>query len=158
MAEHSDYVVQLEETCRLIADEFGRDDWRLVYQSRSGSPRQPWLEPDINATLRDLKANGAQDVVVAPIGFISDHMEVLYDLDTEARQLANEIGLNMIRAATVGTHLAFIAMIRELILERLHGSKRQASGRFGASEDICQADWKEMRNEHPVGASLLHHR
>ena len=89
------------ETARLVAEGTGRESWRLVYQSRSGAPTQPWLGPDVCEHLRELKSEGARDVVVAPIGFISDHMEVLYDLDTEARQLAEEVGLNMVRAATV---------------------------------------------------------
>ncbi|MGH9340260.1 MAG: ferrochelatase [Acidobacteriota bacterium] len=118
MAATSDYEAQLQETSRLIADSLGQGNYRLVYQSRSGPPAQPWLEPDIGDYLRELKSQGVEDAVVAPIGFVSDHMEVLYDLDTEARQLCSKIGLNMIRAATVGTHPAFIAMIRELIEER----------------------------------------
>ena len=94
--------------------------WRLVFQSRSGPPTQPWLEPDICDYLAELKEAGTEDVVIAPIGFISDHMEVLYDLDTEARALCEKIDLNMVRAATVGTHPTFISMIRELILERMN--------------------------------------
>jgi len=140
MAEHSDYVAQLEETSRLVAEGAGHADWQLAYQSRSGSPRQPWLEPDINATLCDLHASGTRDVVVMPVGFISDHMEVLYDLDTEARQLCDEIGLNMIRAGTTGAHPAFIAMIRELIIERMVGGERRAVGAFAASRDVCPVD------------------
>lgn len=138
MARGSAYEAQLEETCRLIAERLPHSRWSLVYQSRSGSPAQPWLEPDIGDHLRDLKAQGAADVVIAPIGFISDHMEVLYDLDTEARALADEIGLNMVRAATAGTHPSFIAMIRELIVERMTGSPdRPYLGTRGASHDVC---------------------
>ena len=141
MAQQSNYVVQLEEACRLIAERTGRSSWRLVYQSRSGSPRQPWLAPDILETLRTLKTEGAQDVVLLPVGFISDHMEVNYDLDIEARQLADEIGLNLVRAQTVGTHPAFVAMLRDLIVERISGaSERKAIGAFGASHDVCPAD------------------
>jgi len=140
MASHSDYVAQLEETCRLVAESVGHQDWQLAYQSRSGSPRQPWLEPDINTVLRDLHTNGARDVVVMPVGFISDHMEVKYDLDTEAHQLANEIGLNLIRAATVGTHPAFVGMIHELIVERMNGAEKRAIGVYAANHDVCPAD------------------
>ncbi|MEO8394228.1 MAG: ferrochelatase [Chloroflexota bacterium] len=140
MAEHSDYVAQLEETSRLVAEGAGHADWQLAYQSRSGSPRQPWLEPDIKVALRDLHASGTRDVVVMPIGFISDHMEVLYDLDTEARQLSSELGLNMIRAATAGTHPAFVAMIRELIVERMNGGEKRALGLVAADHDSCPAD------------------
>ena len=104
MAAGCDYERQLLETCRLVAEGAGAEHWRLVFQSRSGPPTQSWLEPDICDHLRALKAEGAADVVVAPVGFISDHMEVLYDLDPEARQVSEGTGLNMIRAATVGTH------------------------------------------------------
>jgi protoporphyrin/coproporphyrin ferrochelatase len=121
MAKASAYVSQLEEACRMVAEGAGRKDWRLVYQSRSGSPHQPWLSPDIGEVLPELKAQGMEDVVVMPIGFISDHMEVLYDLDTEACQIAGELGMNMVRAATVGTHPTFVRMIRELIEERMAG-------------------------------------
>ena len=119
MAENSDYEAQLQESSRLVAERAGRESWRLVFQSRSGPPTQSWLEPDICDYLRELKQVGASDVVISPVGFISDHMEVLYDLDTEAKALAAELGINMLRAATAGTHPAFIGMIRELILERI---------------------------------------
>jgi protoporphyrin/coproporphyrin ferrochelatase len=138
MARNSMYVAQLEESCRLVAEALDLEHWRLVYQSRSGAPGQPWLEPDIGDYLQELSAQGVKDVVISPIGFISDHMEVLYDLDTEARALADEIGMHMVRAATVGTHPAFIAMIRELIVERITGSPtRRALGTRGASHDVC---------------------
>jgi ferrochelatase len=88
-----------------------------------------------------LQGEGVTDVVVAPVGFISDHMEVLYDLDTEARQVSEEIGLNMIRAATVGAHPQFVSMIRELIIERFDpAAPRRALGAFGPSHDVCPAD------------------
>jgi ferrochelatase len=140
MAQHSDYVVQLRETCGLIAERVERDDWQLVYQSRSGSPRQPWLEPDVLAVLRELAAQGVTDVVVSPVGFISDHMEVLYDLDTEAQQLAGELGINLVRAGTAGTHPAFVSMIRQLIEERIYGADRLALGERGANHDACPED------------------
>jgi ferrochelatase len=141
MAAGCDYERQLLETCRLVAQGAGQEHWRLVFQSRSGPPTQPWLAPDICDHLRELKSEGVGDVVVAPVGFISDHMEVLYDLDTEARQLSEEIGLNMIRAATVGAHPEFIKMIRELIVERLDASTpRRALGTFPPRQDICATD------------------
>lgn len=141
MAAGCDYERQLLETCRLVAEGAGAQHWRLVFQSRSGSPTQPWLEPDICDHLRALKGEQVTDVVVAPVGFISDHMEVLYDLDTEARQLSDEIGLNMIRAATVGTHQQFVRMIRELIIERLDPTTpRRALGTFPPSHDLCPVD------------------
>jgi len=120
MAANCDYQNQLSETGRLIAKALNIENWQLVYQSRSGSPMQPWLGPDVTDHLRALHNEGVSDVVVAPIGFVSDHMEVVYDLDVEARKVADEIGLNMVRAATAGTHPSFVRMIRELMLERIN--------------------------------------
>ena len=141
MAAGCDYERQLLETCRLVAEGAGADRWRLVFQSRSGPPTQAWLEPDICDHLRELKGAGARDVVVAPVGFISDHMEVLYDLDTEAHALAGELGLDMLRAATAGTHPDFVGMIRELVLERVGGgTPRRALGTLPPSHDACPAD------------------
>jgi ferrochelatase len=113
-----------------------------VYQSRSGPPSQPWLEPDICAALRNLAASQqADDVVVVPIGFISDHIEVVYDLDTEARRTGEQSGINMVRAMTVGTHPRFVRMIRELIEERLNENPmRLTLGDCGPSHDECPAD------------------
>jgi ferrochelatase len=129
------------EVCRLVAENLNLQNWSLVYQSRSGPPSQPWLEPDILKHLSDLKEEGISDVVVAPVGFISDHMEVLYDLDTEARLHCEAISLNMVRAATVGTHPAFIRMIRELILERMEKeTTRRSLGINGPSHDVCPVD------------------
>jgi ferrochelatase len=118
MARTSRYVEQLEETARLVAEAAGVSQYRLVYQSRSGPPHQPWLGPDILEALDETRAAGAEAVIVAPIGFISDHMEVLYDLDCEAQQHAGQIGLKMFRAGTAGTHPRFIRMIVELVEER----------------------------------------
>ena len=125
MADNCAYETQLHDAAKLVAEAVGHDRWRLVYQSRSGPPMQPWLEPDIGDYLKELKEAGANDVVIAPIGFVSDHMEIVYDLDTEARRLCDRLGLNMFRAATVGTHPAFVKMIRELILERLDSEAPQ---------------------------------
>jgi ferrochelatase len=141
MAAGCDYERQLLETCRLVAEGVVHANWRLVFQSRSGPSIQPWLEPDICDHLRELKEAGTKDVVVAPVGFISDHMEVRYDLDTEARELAGELGINMIRAPTVGTHPAFIGMMRELILERFDGDTTpRALGMFTPAYEYCAAD------------------
>lgn len=141
MAENCRYEEQLREACRLVAEITGHCDWTLVYQSRSGPPSQPWLEPDIGDHLRKIKDEGTTDVVVMPIGFTSDHLEVVWDLDTEAQQIAAEIGLNMVRAATVGTHPRFITMIRELVTERLNNAAdRPALGSLGPSHDVCPAD------------------
>ena len=125
MAESSPYVRELERACAVVANGVGRDEWKLVYQSRSGPPGQPWLEPDIGAYLREIRS----DVVVVPIGFLSDHMEVLYDLDTEARAVCEELGVKMVRAGTVGTHPAMIEMIAEMV-EQEHAT---------CSETCCAA-------------------
>ncbi len=141
MADTSNYVQQLEEACRLVASAVGISDWKLVYQSRSGPPTQSWLDPDICDHLRALHAKGQTSVVISPIGFISDHLEVLYDLDTEAAAVSAELGIDMERAATVGTHPDFLRMIRGLILERIDSATpRLALGIFGPSHDVCPAD------------------
>jgi protoporphyrin/coproporphyrin ferrochelatase len=111
------YEEQLVDTANAVAQQVGHEEWDLVWQSRSGPPAQPWLEPDILDHLRALAADGVQDVVVAPVGFLSDHMEVMYDLDVEAAGLARELGLNLVRAGTVGTHPLLIQMLRELIAQ-----------------------------------------
>jgi ferrochelatase len=138
LASTSRYVEQLQEACRLVAGELARAEWRLVYQSRSGSPMQPWLGPDIGDHLYEI-GPGA-DVVLVPIGFLSDHMEVVYDLDTEARQICERLGIRMARAATAGVHPKFVSMIRDLILERTEGAPRLALGYHGPSHDDCPAD------------------
>jgi ferrochelatase len=139
MANTSDYVKQLEEVRKIASSKLGITNDVLVYQSRSGAPGQPWLEPDILDHLREVKQkNLASAVVIAPISFISDHMEVLYDLDIEARQLCDSMSLPMARAKTVGVHAKFIAMIRELILERTAGAELRALGSLGARADRCE--------------------
>ena len=138
MAQNCDYQAQLQETSRLVAEALGSEQWKLVFQSRSGSPSQPWLGPDVCDYLRELPATGIRDVVVAPVGFVSDHMEIIYDLDTEALALCRELGLNMVRAATAGTHPAFIEMIRELIMERIDlETPRRSLGANGPRGDVC---------------------
>ena len=139
MARNSRYEHQLGEAARLIAEALDLSRWELAYQSRSGPPSQPWLDPDIGDTLRVLHDEGENVVVVAPIGFLSDHVEVLYDLDVEARRLADELGMTMARAQTVGTHPAFVDMIRQLIVERIQpGTARRSLG--SASADTCGPD------------------
>lgn len=142
MATSSKYVEQLEEAARLVASGVGRNQAKLVWQSRSGPPTQPWLEPDILDYLRELASSGrSRDVVIVPVGFISDHMEVLYDLDTEAAGLCRELGLNMARVPTVGEHPRFVRMIVELVNERIgDGAPRLALGGLGPSHDFCPAD------------------
>ena len=140
MAANSRYEAQLQDACRLVSERLGRNDWRLVYQSRSGPPSQPWLEPDIGDYLREVAATGARDVVCAPIGFISDHMEVVYDLDTEARTLCGKLGLDLVRTGTVGNHPTFVSMIRELVLERMGDLPPRWLGDRGPSHDVCEPD------------------
>ena len=114
MTVNSPYVPQLEQACAQVAQNLGLTDWALVYQSRSGPPGQPWLEPDVLDHIRKLHSEGRREIVLAPIGFISDHMEVLYDLDTEAADLCKSLGMHMERAKTVGTHPDFVRMILDL--------------------------------------------
>lgn len=116
MAESSPYVQQLKAACARVAQQAGITNWVLVYQSRSGPPSQPWLEPDICDHLRRQHAAGVDRVILCPIGFISDHMEVLYDLDTEARALCDELGMKMARAGTAGAHSKLVSMIRDMFL------------------------------------------
>jgi ferrochelatase len=152
MAETSDYQKQLQESCRLVAESLGSNEWRLVYQSRSGPPSQPWLEPDIADVIRQLD-RGA-DVAVVPIGFISDHIEVIYDLDSEVQAIARERGVNMVRAPTVGVHPKFLQMIRELIEERLGLRQPRAIGQYPASHDFCSADCCPAPARRPAPASI----
>lgn len=147
MADNCQYAAQLTETARLVAErlEIPADRWEVVYQSRSGRPTDPWLEPDILDHLRALREQSVSQVIIAPIGFLSDHIEVLYDLDDEAGKLSQELGLTMVRAGTVGTHPKFVAMIVELIAERLatesaQPCERQSIGSLGPNHDVCPAD------------------
>lgn len=143
MADNCNYAVQLSEASRLIAEAVGipRERWHLAYQSRSGRPTDPWLEPDICDQLATLAEQGVKQVVVYPVGFLSDHLEVLFDLDTEAIAKAKELGMQMIRAATVGTDPRFISMVRELVEERMAEEPvRRAIGELPASHDVCPVD------------------
>lgn len=158
MAQGSNYEAQLLDACQLVDQAIGHAQWRLVYQSRSGSPAQPWLEPDITEHIKVLHEEGITDIVVVPIGFISDHMEVLFDLDTEARQIAEELGINFVRAATVGVDPTFISMIRELIVERVtQAGDKQFLGNRGASHDICPANCCLPGQMRPVAVPLAAH-
>jgi ferrochelatase len=145
MASNCDYAAQLSETSRLIAErgfpsleQNQAENSSLAYQSRSGSPAQPWLGPDICDHLKQLSEKGVSRVIIAPIGFVSDHMEIIYDLDIEAAALCKKLGITMYRAATVGTHPHFIRMIRELILEQFNPTTaRRFLGTQGARNDQC---------------------
>lgn len=141
MAANCKYEQQLAEAARLTAELAGHPEHLTAYQSRSGPPTQPWLEPDINDLLRSFAAKGVRDTVVVPIGFVSDHMEVIYDLDDEAQKTAAAVGLNLVRAGTVGTHPRFVRMIRELVEERIAGHvERPALGMLGPCHDVCPVD------------------
>jgi ferrochelatase len=143
------YVAQHLATAGAVAAEVGRrtgqvPGWDLVYCSRSGPPHVPWTEPDVNDHLSALAAAGTAAVVLAPIGFVSDHMEVVFDLDTEARETADRLGLALVRAATAGTHPAFVAALRDLLVERAAAERgdapaRAASSPIGPLPDRCVA-------------------
>ena len=152
MAETSDYVKQLQEACRLVAGQAGINEWRLVYQSRSGAPGQPWLEPDIAGVVRQMPAGA--ELAVVPIGFVSDHMEVIYDLDTELQTIAQERGIHLVRAATVGVHPKFIAMIRELIGERLGLCTPRTVGQYPPSQDVCRAGCCPAPARRPIAEAV----
>jgi ferrochelatase len=144
------YVDQHRDVSALLAARVSKRlgfelPWQLVYCSRSGPPSQPWLEPDVNAHLRALSADGVRRVVVVPVGFVSDHMEVRFDLDTEAAETARDLGLAFVRADTVGTDPRFVAMVRELLLERAAVERgepvpRPCEGALGVSPDTCPVD------------------
>jgi protoporphyrin/coproporphyrin ferrochelatase len=139
MARQSRYESQLAEAARLVAERVAVDDHAVVYQSRSGSPRVPWLEPDVCDHIRALADRGVRDVVLSPIGFVSDHAEILFDLDVEAREAAEAVDIDLVRARTAGTHPAFVAMVRELIQERLDPAvPRRAVGGQAPGHDVCQ--------------------
>jgi ferrochelatase len=151
MANTSDYEKQLRANGALIAERLGHLHWDLVWQSRSGPPHVPWLEPDIIDHLETLAAQSVPGVVIAPIGFLSDHVEVLYDLDEEAAAKCRELGLPMARAGTVGTHPRFVQMIRELVLERMRGLPVQSIGPLPACPHVCAPSCCP-RPERPAGA------
>ena len=140
------YVAQHRAVATLVASGVSAAtgvirDWDLVYQSRSGPPTQPWLEPDIVDHLEDLVAKGVPGVVLVPVGFVSDHLEVVYDLDTQARERAHQLGLPLARAATPGTapDPRFVGMVRDLVLERLESAPKRALSPLGPAWDVCLA-------------------
>lgn len=121
MAEGSPYIEDLLASCRGVAGILGVKQWSLAYQSRSGDGRVPWLEPDISDVLRDLSAQGVKEVVVQPIGFLHDHVEVLFDLDVEAKETAAELNMKFHRAGTVGDHPAFIELLARRVVAAMQG-------------------------------------
>ncbi|HUY45737.1 MAG TPA: ferrochelatase [Streptosporangiaceae bacterium] len=142
------YLAQLREAARLVAERVnstraagGAHPWRLVFQSRSGPPAQPWLGPDVCDYLAELASEGAPGAVIVPVGFVTDHMEVVHDLDVEAAQTAQRLGLLLARAATPGTDPRFVSMITALVTERLDGSVPPlALGSPGPAENFCSND------------------
>ncbi|WP_083701608.1 ferrochelatase [Tersicoccus sp. Bi-70] len=142
--EGAAYVAQHLANARVIMERAAADesdvDWSLVYQSRSGPPSVPWLEPDVNDALAGLPANGVAGVLLVPLGFVSDHMEVVWDLDTEALETCRDLGLAAVRTPTPGTHAAFITGMADLIAERLDGGPRPAETELGPWFDVCRPD------------------
>ena len=119
LADSCPYVPQIQAACGNVARQLGDRPWQLAWQSRSGDPRTPWLEPDVNAVLPALKDEGATDVLLCPIGFISDHVEVLYDLDLEAAQTCRDLGLSMTRAQSVNDHPTFLRALADLVRTKI---------------------------------------
>jgi ferrochelatase len=151
MAQSSPYERQLREACRLVVKnlrsrsalpEDAGQSWELVFQSRSGPRSQPWLEPNIADRLRQCAASGSlRDVVVVPLGFLAENLEVVFDLDVEVQQICDELGITMVRAAVVGNHPRFVEMIRELIMEQFDpATPRLALGADGPWPDDCPRD------------------
>ena len=146
MAEKSPYERQLRETGRLAMEELERvegggraEGWELAFQSRSGRPAEAWLEPEVRDCVRRLHGGGGvKDVVIVPIGFLAENLEVVYDLDVEVGRLCIKLGINMVRRAVVGTHPRLVSMIHELIMERMDPSApRLALGSEGPWPDEC---------------------
>jgi ferrochelatase len=123
VASKCPYAQQIEAACAAVSRRLEGRSWRLAWQSRSGNPRDPWLEPDVNSLLPKLKEAGIEDVVTCPIGFISDHVEVMYDLDIEAAQVARDAGLGYVRAETVNDHPRFIAALGDLVAGAISGAR-----------------------------------
>ena len=137
------YAAQHLAVAEVVMREAGVSDvpWQLVYQSRSGPPSMPWLEPDINDAIEELPAAGRKAVVIVPLGFVSDHMEVLWDLDNEALETAGQHGLTAVRVQTPGTHPAYVAGLVDLVLERVNGTpvtERAAVTELGPWYDVCR--------------------
>jgi len=139
MAEKCTYESELNEVASILAERLQIKSWKVVFQSRSGPPSQKWLEPDILDHIREVEAEGYLELVIAPIGFVSDHMEVKFDLDIEAANLCQELEIKMLRAKTAGLHPHFIFMICDLIGERLNGEPAEKEGSFPISPDVCKA-------------------
>ena len=136
MAQWCDYESQLREIATIVAGRIDAE-WSLAYQSRSGPPQVLWLEPDINDHLRSLAEKSVSDITLVPLGFVSDHMEVQFDLDLQAAQTAADLGMDLRRAATVGTHPAFVSGLRQLVEEKIAGGPVLWVGDAGPWPDPC---------------------
>lgn len=158
MAETCAYAAQLEEACALVNRRLGdKLDYKLVFQSRSGPPTQPWLEPDVCDYLRELNSYGVKNVLIHPLGFISDHMEIVYDLDTEARALAEELGIKLVRSRTAGTHSLFTKLMGDLVEERLKSKESQFIERSGPepAPELCNPTCCAYTPVRPDRATVL---
>jgi ferrochelatase len=131
MAASAPYESQLRAIATIVAERSGFAKYDLVYQSKSGAPGVAWLEPDVGDHIDALAARGVKDVLLVPLGFTSDHMEVVWDLDHQAKQRADAAGVKLVRAATVGTHPSFIAMVRELVEEKTASGPKRALTTLG---------------------------
>ncbi|WP_166849989.1 ferrochelatase [Isoptericola sp. BMS4] len=157
-AQHLDVGAVIAER---VAAELGHEvPWELAYCSRSGPPSQPWLEPDVNDLLTERAGEGLRDVVMSPIGFVSDHMEVAYDLDTEAMATATELGMTAVRAGTVGTRPAFVSGLVDLLLERAALARgdevdEATVGDLPAFRSVCEVDCCLRRDGEPSGVPAL---
>lgn len=152
-AYEAQHLAAAELVMAAVCGTFGLNSlqWQLVYQSRSGSPQVPWLEPDVNDAIRASKHNGKKAVIVVPIGFVSDHVEVVWDLDNEAKETAAELGLAFARVATPGVHDTFVDAIADLVLERMVGEKKKSLSALGPWPDACAVGCcPNLRRELPV--------
>lgn len=140
MASACDYEAQLRQACSWVADRLPHSNWQLVFQSRSGAPHDPWLGPDVLDHIAALAARRVPALVLAPIGFVSDHMEVVWDLDVEAKQACERHGIVMQRATTVGSHPHFAPLVRELLQERLGDEPARSLSPNGARPFVCPSD------------------
>jgi ferrochelatase len=147
-AQTAPYEVQLRAIAAIVSERVGHGEHDLVFQSRSGAPSVPWLEPDVDAHLATLHARAVEDVLVVPIGFVSDHMEVVWDLDTQAKATAERLGMKLTRAGTVGTHPLFLRMVVELVSEQIEHGERRALTTLGDSTcrpGCCEAPARPAR-------------
>jgi len=143
-------IVMDEVAKRILANA---PEWQLVYQSRSGSPEVPWLEPDVNDAIEAAHESGKKAVIVSPIGFVSDHVEVVWDLDNEAKETAEDLGLRFLRAATASVHDSFVDAIADLVLERIEGVEKKAKSKLGPWPDFCAINCcPNLRKELPTVA------